>query len=191
MSYMDVAIPGMIGLLMLVWPQYLFMGSRITPDAKKDTPAAWHRFAAVAGGPFIPGHQTGEFMTVMPTKSRGRIRIFFAAFILLPAFSVRSDPKIHVRGTLTWEETRGSPDKVIIQECNSIRVYQVRILASNRHFMAYKRMKGLTARGGGDVIAEFSGEMVLNKPSSGQQHQNGGTLYVHRIISMENGNCGQ
>jgi len=130
-------------------------------------------------------------MTVMPNRSRNRIRIFFAAFILLPAFSARSDPEIHVRGTFTWEETRGSPDKVTIQECNSSRVYQVRILASNRHFMAYKRMKELTARGGGDVIAEFRGEMVPDKPSSGQQHPNGGTLYVHHIISMESGNCGQ
>ena len=35
MSFIDVAIPGMIGLFMLVWPQSLFMGSRKTPDAKK------------------------------------------------------------------------------------------------------------------------------------------------------------
>lgn len=35
MSLIDVAIPGMIGLLLLLWPQSIFMGSRVTPDAKK------------------------------------------------------------------------------------------------------------------------------------------------------------
>ena len=35
MSYVDVAIPGLIGLVMVVWPRSIFVGSRVTPDPKK------------------------------------------------------------------------------------------------------------------------------------------------------------
>jgi hypothetical protein len=35
MSFIDVAIPAIIGLVALVWPNLLFAGSSATPDAKK------------------------------------------------------------------------------------------------------------------------------------------------------------
>jgi VIT1/CCC1 family predicted Fe2+/Mn2+ transporter len=35
MSFIDVAIPALIGLAALVWPQVMFYGSRVTPDEKK------------------------------------------------------------------------------------------------------------------------------------------------------------
>jgi len=35
MTYIDLVIPGAAGLLLLVWPQAMFMGSRVNPDAKK------------------------------------------------------------------------------------------------------------------------------------------------------------
>jgi hypothetical protein len=35
MSYIDVAIPAIIGLVALVRPQLMFYGSRATPDEKK------------------------------------------------------------------------------------------------------------------------------------------------------------
>jgi hypothetical protein len=35
MSFIDVAIPGLIGLVLLIWPQSMFAGSRVSPDAKK------------------------------------------------------------------------------------------------------------------------------------------------------------
>jgi len=35
MTYIDLLIPGVAGLLLLVWPQAMFMGSRVKPDAKK------------------------------------------------------------------------------------------------------------------------------------------------------------
>jgi len=35
MSFIDVAIPGIIGLVLLIWPQSMFVGSRVTPDPKK------------------------------------------------------------------------------------------------------------------------------------------------------------
>jgi hypothetical protein len=35
MSFIDVAIPGIIGLVALVRPQIMFYGSRAAPDEKK------------------------------------------------------------------------------------------------------------------------------------------------------------
>lgn len=35
MSFIDLAIPGIIGLIMVIWPQSIFFGSTVTPDAKK------------------------------------------------------------------------------------------------------------------------------------------------------------
>ena len=35
MSYIDVAIPGLIGLITALWPQTMFWGSRAAPDPKK------------------------------------------------------------------------------------------------------------------------------------------------------------
>jgi uncharacterized iron-regulated membrane protein len=35
MPFVDVAIPGLIGLVLLLWPQSAFLGARVTPDAKK------------------------------------------------------------------------------------------------------------------------------------------------------------
>jgi hypothetical protein len=35
MSYIDVAIPAVIGFVALVRPQVMFYGSRATPDARK------------------------------------------------------------------------------------------------------------------------------------------------------------
>jgi len=35
MSFIDVVIPAIVGVVVLVWPQALFYGSRSTPDEKK------------------------------------------------------------------------------------------------------------------------------------------------------------
>lgn len=35
MSYIDVAIPAIIGLLALLWPQVAFVGSRANADERK------------------------------------------------------------------------------------------------------------------------------------------------------------
>ncbi|MFZ5524795.1 MAG: hypothetical protein ACOY9D_12040 [Pseudomonadota bacterium] len=35
MTYIDLVIPGVAGLLLLVWPQSMFMGSRVKPDPSK------------------------------------------------------------------------------------------------------------------------------------------------------------
>ena len=35
MSFIDVAIPGIAGFVLLVWPQAMFAGSKVSPDAGK------------------------------------------------------------------------------------------------------------------------------------------------------------
>jgi len=35
MSFVDVAIPGVIGLVLVIRPQLAFVGSRVSPDPKK------------------------------------------------------------------------------------------------------------------------------------------------------------
>jgi hypothetical protein len=35
MSFIDAAIPGILGLVCAIWPRCLFLGSRATPDPKK------------------------------------------------------------------------------------------------------------------------------------------------------------
>jgi hypothetical protein len=35
MSFIDAAIPGIMGLVLLIWPQAMFVGARVNPDAKK------------------------------------------------------------------------------------------------------------------------------------------------------------
>jgi hypothetical protein len=32
MSLIDAAIPGLFGLLLLLWPRLVFVGSKVTPD---------------------------------------------------------------------------------------------------------------------------------------------------------------
>jgi hypothetical protein len=35
MSFIDVAIPGILGLILLAWPQTMFYGSRAVPTEQK------------------------------------------------------------------------------------------------------------------------------------------------------------
>lgn len=35
MSLVDVAIPGIVGFVLLAWPQAMFSGSKVMPDAAK------------------------------------------------------------------------------------------------------------------------------------------------------------
>lgn len=35
MSFIDVAIPGIIGLVLLIWPQSMFVGAKVSPGPKK------------------------------------------------------------------------------------------------------------------------------------------------------------
>lgn len=35
MSFVDVAIPVLIGMVLLLWPQVMFAGSKVTPDGAR------------------------------------------------------------------------------------------------------------------------------------------------------------
>ena len=35
MAYIDIAIPAALGLLLLAWPRFVYLGSKVKPDAKR------------------------------------------------------------------------------------------------------------------------------------------------------------
>jgi hypothetical protein len=35
LSLIDALIPGLLGLSLVIWPRYVFFGSKVTPDARK------------------------------------------------------------------------------------------------------------------------------------------------------------
>jgi hypothetical protein len=45
MSFIDVAIPAIIGIVVLLWPKVLFVGSRAAPTEQK---LRWIRYAGIA-----------------------------------------------------------------------------------------------------------------------------------------------
>ena len=45
MSFIEVAIPAIIGFVVLLWPKVLFLGSRATPTEQK---LRWVRYAGIA-----------------------------------------------------------------------------------------------------------------------------------------------
>jgi hypothetical protein len=45
MSFIDVAIPAILGIVVLLWPEVLFVGSRAAPTEQK---LRWIRYAGIA-----------------------------------------------------------------------------------------------------------------------------------------------
>jgi len=35
MSWIDIAIPGVVGLILMLWPQSMFVGAKVEPDKKR------------------------------------------------------------------------------------------------------------------------------------------------------------
>jgi len=35
MSWIDIAIPGVVGLILMIWPQSMFIGAKVEPDEKR------------------------------------------------------------------------------------------------------------------------------------------------------------
>ncbi len=35
MSWIDIAIPGLVGLVLIIWPQSMFFGARVSPNEKR------------------------------------------------------------------------------------------------------------------------------------------------------------
>lgn len=112
------------------------------------------------------------------------IRILVIAFFFIAACAVQADQDTYVRGTVIW-----SIDKQTVTECKTGRVYWIRVLASNPHFLFSKQVDELYSSGAENIIAEFRGEISTGIPSTGPRYHVDGTLNVHRIISVENGSC--
>lgn len=92
------------------------------------------------------------------------------------------NPKI--RGVLQWSKERQT-----ITECKSGRIYWVRVLASNPHFLLTKKVEEISSKGEAKIIAEFSGEIQNVKPSSGPDYSVDGTLVVNKVFSVKLGDC--
>lgn len=114
------------------------------------------------------------------------MRILLAVVMGLSACTMHAAPETHVRGALVW-----AADKQTLTECNSGRVYWVRVLAANPHFHLSKKVEKLNSTGTGIIVAEFRGEVTTGKPSFGPSYPVDGTLNVDQVISVEKGSCGQ
>jgi hypothetical protein len=95
-----------------------------------------------------------------------------------------SGEDVHVRGALVWTD-----EKQTITDCTSGRVYWVRVLASNPHFLLTKRVDELASKGAENIVAEFHGEVNTGVPSVGPGYFVDGTLSVHQILSVAPGRC--
>lgn len=90
----------------------------------------------------------------------------------------------HVRGLLNW-----SADTQTLTICNTEEVYWVRVLASNPfHFLSVK-VEELSRQNGGEIIAEFRGEIIQGKSSAGPAYYVDSSLIVREIISVGHGEC--
>ena len=113
-------------------------------------------------------------------STRNLVVIFF----LLSGSIAQASQEAHVRGVLVW-----TAEKQVVTECKSGRVYWVRVLVSNPHFLLTEKVDELTSKGHGNIIAEFRGEMKMGIPSVGPKYPVDGTLNVYQIISVAQGSC--
>ncbi len=104
--------------------------------------------------------------------------------LLMMMISSASFAQEHVRGLLNW-----SADTQTLTICNTEEVYWVRVLASNPfHFLSVK-VEELSRNNGGEIIAEFRGDIIQGKPSTGPVYYVDGSLIVSEIISVAHGEC--
>lgn len=100
------------------------------------------------------------------------------------AFTAGATQHTYVRGTLVWNDKEQT-----ITDCQSRRVYWVRVLASNPNFMLTRKVDDLMAKGANSVIAELRGEASRGASSVGPGHRVDGTLDVREIVSVARGSC--
>lgn len=112
------------------------------------------------------------------------LRIFVLIFFSLAAYAAQANQDTHVRGALIWTN-----EKQTVTECKTGRVYWVRVLASNPHFLLSKKVEGLTSKGAKKILAEFRGEISSRVSSVGPRYPVDGTLNVLQVISVEKGSC--
>lgn len=112
------------------------------------------------------------------------LRIIAILFFALSVHAAQASQDTFVRGELIWTN-----EKQTITECKTGRVYWVRVLASNPHFLFSKKVEELTSKGAKSITAEFRGKLNQGKTSTGPRYPIDGTLNVHQVVSVENGAC--
>lgn len=112
------------------------------------------------------------------------IRIVAAALLFLVSLGVQAGEDTYIRGSLVWTNERQT-----VIDCMSGRVYWVRVLASNTHFLLTKRVEDIVSKGARSIIAEFRGNVQPGRPSFGPSYPVDGTLNVREIVSVEKGTC--
>lgn len=112
------------------------------------------------------------------------LRIIIIVFLFLAAHAAEAGQDTYVRGAVIWTN-----EKQTVTECGTGRIYWLRVLASNPHFLFTKNVDELRSAGAEMIIAEFRGEISLGMPSLGPQYPVDGTLNVHTIISVEKARC--
>ncbi len=115
--------------------------------------------------------------------SRGKMKTkFFITFLILLFSSLSyAGDEVEIKGILEW-----SSEKQTLKDCETGRIYWVRVLASNPYAHLSNRVDELKKQNQ-SIIAKFSGEVKMGQPSSGPQYHVDGILYVHQIISVESG----
>ncbi len=105
-----------------------------------------------------------------------------ALFIVM--ISSASFAQEHLRGLLIW-----NADTQTLTVCDTEEIYWVRVLASNPfHFLSVK-VEELSRTKGGEIIAEFRGNIIQGKPSTEPAYNVDGSLRVGEIISVAHGEC--
>jgi len=112
------------------------------------------------------------------------VPVFLTLIVGLYASTIFATPETRIRGVLVW-----TPDKQTITECKSGRIYWVRVLASNPHFLLGKKVDELNPKGTETIFAELSGEVEMGKSSLGPTYPVDGMIRVHQIISVTKGSC--
>ncbi len=111
------------------------------------------------------------------------LRILVIVFFSCAAYTAYAGQDSYVRGAVIWTN-----EKQTVTECKTGRVYWLRILASNPHFLFSKKVEKMGSKDA-NIIAEFRGEISSGVPSLGPLYPVDGTLNVHQVISVQQGNC--
>ena len=82
--------------------------------------------------------------------------------LFLVMISSASFAQEHLRGLLIW-----SADTQTLITCDTEEVYWVRVLASNPFHLLSVKVEELSMKNGGEIIAEFRGDIIQGKPSTG------------------------
>ena len=115
---------------------------------------------------------------------RMNIWIIATGFFFLTTLAACAGQDTLVHGELIW-----TAEQQTITDCESGKVYWVRVLVSNHHFRLSQQFYELAQKGKGEIIVEFQGTVKRGTPSLGPTYPVDGTLIVDQTISIEQGSC--